>query len=551
MCLLTAINMHGQLYVLGNGTNKEVYVDGTLVGEPALYINGYLNNNGGEVYNDAGEIELTGNWENYPGVAGSYESNGIERFTGAVNQIVKGTMNGTTGNINQFYNLRVDKTAAGQFVSLQTNANVNPSGTVNFESNGIIRTDISSHGNNGSLYAYELYVRNTTVASMIGYATSGTNKYIEGRLRRQVSGSGDYYFPIGIQSTFLDGEEPFHINFASAPAANILSYVQPGTIDLLGTVMFCDVGTDPDPALGTTILDNPGSPPDGILDRLETNCQYSVEWVATASLAGPYDYTITVEPGSVLQAECPFYSATWLGELKFTAKDGIPNNAALASPAPFFTPGYMTCPNLFTIAGLSSFSVFRVHGITDGALVVLPIELLDFTGQTESLGNRLFWTTENETNNDYFVVESSADAASFKQIGIVDGAGTSTNRLSYNFLDEHPVANTTYYRLRTVDFAGAIGYSNTISLTRMSNEQLSVSPVPSMSSVTVVFAADASQEAIFTITGMDGKVMLNKKWNLKPGQNEQSVDITSWMPGTYVVQVDGVNAPLRTKLIKQ
>ena len=147
--------MHGQLYVLGNGTNKEVYVDGTLVGEPALYINGYLNNNGGEVYNDAGEIELTGNWENYPGVAGSYESNGIERFTGAVNQIVKGTMNGTTGNINQFYNLRVDKTAAGQFVSLQTNANVNPSGTVNFESNGIIRTDISSHGNNGSLYAYE------------------------------------------------------------------------------------------------------------------------------------------------------------------------------------------------------------------------------------------------------------------------------------------------------------------------------------------------------------------------------------------------------------
>lgn len=85
----------------------------------------------------------------------------------------------------------------------------------------------------------------------------------------------------------------------------------------------------------------------------------------------------------------------------------------------------------------------------------------------------------------------------------------------------------------------------------MSNEQLSVSPVPSMSTVTVVFAADASQEAIFTITGMDGKVMLNKKWNLKPGQNEQSVDITSWMPGTYVVQVDGVNAPLRTKLIKQ
>jgi hypothetical protein len=315
--------------------------------------------------------------------------------------------------------------------------------------------------------------------------------------------------------------------------------------------MYCDVGTDPDPTTGTTILDNPGSPADGILDQLVTNCQYSVEWVATASLAGPYDYTITVEPGTVLRAECPFYSATWLGELKFTAKDGVPNNAAIASPAPFLTPGYMTCPNLFTIAGLSSFSVFRVHGITDGTAVILPIELLDFTGQTESLGNRLFWATENETNNDYFGVESSADAIHFKEIGVVDGAGTTTERHSYSFLDEHPIANTTYYRLRTVDFNGVAGYSNTISLTRMSNEQLLVSPVPAMTTVNVTFTADLDQEAELSIVGMDGKTMYRQLWTVEAGQNVQEVDITSWMPGTYVVQVDGSHAPLRTKLIKQ
>lgn len=541
----------GQLYVAGEATDNEVYVDGTMVGEPALYINGYLQNAGGDIFNDAGEIELTGNWTNTPGVSGSYESTGIERFTGSNNQIVAGTMNGTVGNINQFYNLRVDKSAAGQFVSLQTNTNVNAAGTVNFETYGIIRTDIASHGNNGSLYPYELFVRNTAIGSMIGYATSGNDNYIEGRLRRAVTGAGTYYFPIGVQSTTLDGEEPFNINFTSAPTSNILSYVQPGTINLLGTTMYCDVGTDPSPLTGTTVLANPFSPADGILDQMVTDCQYSVEWVATASVAGPYDYTINVEPGPVLQAECPFYASTWLGELKWTAKDGIPNNAAVGSPAPFLTPGYMTCPNLFTIAGLTSFSVFRVHGITNGAVVILPLELVDLYGETKPEGNMIYWATENETNNDYFVVESSADAQNFQPIGVVDGAGNSNHEIAYNLLDKDPVANTTYYRLKTVDFSGEIAHTEVISLTRQSNQQLNIAPVPALTEVTINFNCDVQATADLSIIGMDGKPVFRKNWSVSNGTNALTVDIANWTPGTYIVQITGAGAPIRAKLIKQ
>lgn len=540
-----------QLYIAGNGTNKEVYVDGTLVGEPALYVNGYISNNGGELYNDLGEIELTGDWENYPGVGGSYESNGIERFTGSSNQVVRGTMNGTVGNINQFYNLRIDKTAAGQTVSLQTNANVNPAGTVNFETFGIIRTDIASHGNNGSLYPYELYTRNTSTACIIGYATAGSDNYVEGRLRRAITGTGSYYFPIGVQSTTLDGEEPFFIDFTGAPTSNILTYVQPGSIDLLGTVMYCDVGTDPDPTTGTTILANPWSPADGILDQLVTNCQYSVEWVALSSVPGPFDYDITVEPGPVLQAECPFYSATWLGELKWTAKDGIPNNAAVASPAPFLTPGYMTCPNLFTILDLTSFSVFRVHGIVDGTGVILPLELLDFSGQAQSAGNMLHWVTDNETNNDYFVIESSADAVNFKQIGTVDGAGTTTQMRQYGFLDSDPVANTTYYRLQTIDFSGVSAYTHTISLTRQPGQELRISPVPALTEVSVRYTSDVIASADLIIFGMDGTPVHQQAWDVRSGTNELVLDISTFTPGTYIVQITGAGEPLRGKLIKQ
>ncbi len=549
--LVAGLTSFGQLYISGNGTGKEVYVDGVMVGEPALYVNGYINNNGGELVNDAGEIELTGDWENYPLATGSYESTGIERFLGSLNQIVKGTMNGTIGNINQFYNLKIAKPGASQFVSLQTNSNVNAAGTIDFETNGIVRTDILSHGNNGSSYVYELYLRNSTVGSITGYATSGNNKYIEGRFRRQVNGAGSYYFPIGIQSTFLDGEEPFYINFTTATNSTILTYVQPGSINMLGSVMFCDVGTDPSPLLGTTILANPYSPADGILDQLTTNCQYSVEWVAAASLAGPYDYTITSEPGTVLQAECPFYSATWLGELKFFAKDGVPNNAAIGAPAPFFTSGYMTCPNLFTIAGLSSFSVFRVHGIVDGADVILPIELLDFNGMILQTSNLLNWTTDNETNNDYFIVESSSDANNFQEIGIVDGAGNSSQSRNYSFVDADPMANSTYYRLKMIDFQGDHSYSNVIILTRIPQESLSVSPIPAFTEIKISFNSDINFTTDLTIFSFEGKPVLNKSWTVQKGMNEMIIDISKWIPSAYVVQINGSNAPLRTKIIKQ
>lgn len=543
--------MQAQLYVLGNTTNREVYVDGTMVGEPALYVNGYIYNSGGEIYNDGGEIELTGDWENYPGVAGSYESTGIERFTGGSTQTVKGTMNGTVGNVNQFYNLRIDKSAAGQFVNLQTNTNVNPAGTVNYETFGIIRTDIASHGNNGSLYPYELYTRNSSASCIIGYATGGTDNYVEGRLRRAVSGTASYYFPIGVQATTLDGEEPFHIDFTGAPASNILSYVQPGTIDLLGTVMYCDVGTDPSPLIGETVLDNPMSPADGILDQLTTDCQFSVEWLVTASIAGPYDYDIVVEPGPVLEAECPFYSATWLGELKWTAKDGIPNNAAVASPAPFLTPGYMTCPNIYTINDLTSFSVFRVHGIVDGLEVILPLELVDFSGSVESSGNLLHWKTDNEINNDYFILESSADAINFAQIGTVDGAGTTSNERQYGFLDTDPFANTTYYRLKTVDFDGNRAESHVISLTRQSAQQLLLSPVPALTEVQVQFTSDITGDCTLQVFNMDGVSVFSTQWAVQAGLNTLALDIARWMPGTYVVQITGSGEAIRGKLIKQ
>ena len=542
-----------QIYVEGNTVGKEIYVDGIAGGMPTLYVNGAIINSGGEVQNDAGEIELTGDWENYPLVAGSYVSNGTERFSGGSAQVIRGTMNGLVATTNQFYNLKIDKSAPGQLVSLQANVNVNAAGTIQFESNGIIRTDIVSHGNNGSLYSYELYLINNAVASISGYATSGANNYIEGKFRRGVTGTANYYYPVGIQSTFLDGEEPFQINTTAATTSTIIGYVQPGTINLLGKIMYCDIGTNPG-IVGATILDNPFSPADGILDQLTTNCQLSVEWYALAS-GGIYNYTIISDPGPILEAECPFYASTWLGALRFFANDGYPNNIlVMTSPPPFLTPGYETCPNNYTIAGISATippSVYRIHGIVDGTDALLPVELLTFSGKATVEGNLLNWITANEKNSNYFSVESSADAVQFAQIGIVAAAGNSISEINYELLDRNPVAQTTYYRLKMFDQDNNFKYSNVISLTSDVNTALTISPNPAINSITLYYSVNFNSTGNVNIYSADGILLKQFVHPLEKGINQIPLNISTLAPGTYIAEIIDGSAAISSVFIKQ
>jgi hypothetical protein len=97
--------------------------------------------------------------------------------------------------------------------------------------------------------------------------------------------------------------------------------------------------------------------------------------------------------------------------------------------------------------------------------VVLPIELLYFTGEKLSCGtNYLIWETASELNNDRFEVERSNDAINFINIGVIKNIGTSTNRNKYNFNDTNPKQELNYYRLKQIDYNGEYKYSQLISV---------------------------------------------------------------------------------------
>lgn len=83
----------------------------------------------------------------------------------------------------------------------------------------------------------------------------------------------------------------------------------------------------------------------------------------------------------------------------------------------------------------------------------LAVTLSNFLGTAEKRTNKLEWETESEVNNDYFIVEASADGVNWNELGRVNGAGSTIYKNNYDFHHENP-EDVQYYRLKQIDYDG-------------------------------------------------------------------------------------------------
>ena len=351
---------------------------------PVLYVAGSVTNDSSIFHNNGSIVELTGNWTNIVGTGvtpGYYESTGIERFSGTNNSIVDGKMDGT-GTTNNFYDLKVNKTDATDYVSLDTNTNVK--NTLEFETNGILRTDIASYGDDGNLYTREVYVLSNASGAIIGAATAANEgtKYVEGKLRRQVA-VATYFYPIGIEPGVVDaGSQPIEFTFTAADNAGVVAYFQDGAQALVDTDVFSDVGTDP-VQNQVDNLDACAGGLDGIIDHLTIDVHQAHEWVATPNTGSTFNYSVTVYPSNLadvnaLAPNVPCASTP----LRYLAKDGNVAGLSVVSAAPVWMSlnGYITPATGYTISGQTGLSIFRLHTISSAVQGELGESLLELLG---------------------------------------------------------------------------------------------------------------------------------------------------------------------------
>jgi hypothetical protein len=104
--------------------------------------------------------------------------------------------------------------------------------------------------------------------------------------------------------------------------------------------------------------------------------------------------------------------------------------------------------------------------------VNLPVELNDFNGVNNGKENDLFWSTQSEINNDYFLVEYSATGTDWITIDKINGSGNSSQSHNYSTAHRDYDKGINYYRLKQVDFDGFETKHKVISIDNSDNQKL-------------------------------------------------------------------------------
>ncbi len=275
-----------------------------------------------------------------------------------------------------------------------------------------------------------------------------------------------------------------------------------------------------------------GGSPNITADLADINCNYDLSGT-TINLANQVDIrftgNITVNSGTSFTASTGNATIT-VGTLVIVANNGGGGGD-------------------ITFAQLNAILALLPGPVTlNIALGILPVDLSSFTGEVKGKAVNLDWSTATESNNKQFEVEFSTDGKSFKQIGIVAGAGTTYITQQYHFEHATPAVGINYYRLRQVDYDGSFEYSSMVSAELKSKAFASYRLFPN------------PVQTAFTIQAEDGEVPSNVTLINTLGQEiklDQANALTTFelptslQSGTYIIRFDAAGETRFERIVVQ
>jgi len=227
------------------------------------------------------------------------------------------------------------------------------------------------------------------------------------------------------------------------------------------------------------------------------------------------------------------------------------------------TPANATLQNsVVNIARITAVDDIGNLLVDDGFFVLGPggiplaVKMKSFTVTKQDNNAILQWVTESETRNDRYEIERSEDGINFNNVGMVKGAGTTCDRVTYSFTD--PVmagSRVLYYRLRIVDMDGKAVYSWTERLSIAGGAaatEMLLYPNPFAANPKVQVYCVRETEGVLRITNAAGQQVLYRNIKLNKGVNIMVVtELNNLNTGVFVVDVIADGVKLSQKMMKQ
>lgn len=271
---------------------------------------------------------------------------------------------------------------------------------------------------------HEVYFQNADTDAF----SLAPDTYIKGVLRRKVSETGLYKFPVG------DASHPQTASVQINSSSNLNDIV----------VSFHD-------NLNTEDLDISDLNLNVFDSRLNTLLDAGF-WTIEANSGSTVDYDLTLEIFAGNMGDDP-------GQHSIVKRDDGDSDWELQGEHDNDTQSENEGILTVVRSGLTGFSDFAVAKNDVGPL---PVELLYFQADSHAEDDlvELTWATATETNNDFFTIERSGNTIQSEIIGSVNGAGNSSEIISYRFTDHEPLPGLNYYRLKQTDYDGSFEYTS-------------------------------------------------------------------------------------------
>jgi hypothetical protein len=184
-----------------------------------------------------------------------------------------------------------------------------------------------------------------------------------------------------------------------------------------------------------------------------------------------------------------------------------------------------------------------------GANNNLPVELNRFELAKTKEGVLLSFSTASEHNNDYFAIKRSGNGRDFQEIGRIQGAGTSTIRQDYTYLDPTPLSGHNYYQLQQVDYDQEFSLSLVKHIYLEAPNNLSIAPSPALDFLRLTMDNALNVDAPWQIFDYSGKLLMTGIWTAESTNLEITLGALS--QGMYIFHLNTPGLNLVRKFKKE
>lgn len=240
---------------------------------------------------------------------------------------------------------------------------------------------------------------------------------------------------------------------------------------------------------------------------------------------------------------------------------GLDNGPDDLDPTPgtfsfFFGLGSLANPvaagqEVNAIAISSASGAGNTSEFSQSALVILPVQFVNFDAQLQGDKVLVTWATAQEQNASHFEVQKSNDGISFATIGSVKAKGNSSSLLNYAFTDNNVAPGVSYYRLRQVDLDAKFVYTKTVTIRNEGRGKgFYAWPNPVTDVLNVTLNQTKAEKLMLRVVDFNGRTIRSNQFNTVRGINQISLNFSGLASGMYIIQVTGGESTLTQKIIK-